>query len=159
MRASLIEVVPDHCTGCRLCEMSCSLRHERECSTAKSRIKILKHSEWDFDCPLLCMHCMEAPCIKSCASGALSRDEATGVVVVDKDACIGCGDCISACPLHALTLDEQKGTIFKCELCNGDPECVKWCSHGTLTLREVNIDSPDRKAFMDKASTYLQTAK
>lgn len=159
MKTNLIEVIPDNCRGCRLCEMACSFRHEKECSTTKSRIKVLKDSEWAFDCPLLCIQCAEAPCIKSCPSGALSRDEATGLVGVDAEACNGCGDCISACPIHASALDEEKGIIFKCELCGGDPECVKWCAHGTITLKEVDLDSPNRKAFMDRASKYLQVVR
>lgn len=157
MRANLIEVNPDNCRGCRLCEMVCSLHHEQECSTTKSRIRILKDSDWAFDCPLLCIQCIEAPCIESCSTGAIYRDGATGIVVVDDKACVGCRDCITACPLRALFLDEEKVIIFKCDLCAGDPECVKWCSNKALILKEVTIDSPDRKAFLDKASKYIQT--
>jgi anaerobic carbon-monoxide dehydrogenase iron sulfur subunit len=149
--AMLIEVHPDNCRGCRLCEMACSFRHEQECSTAKSRIRILKDSAWAFDCPLLCIHCAEAPCIVSCPSEALSRNGITGAVAVDAESCVGCGECITACPLHALYLNGETGTVFKCDLCGGDPECVKWCSHNALVWKEVNLDAPERKAYLDKA--------
>lgn len=158
MKVKLIEVNPDNCTGCERCEMACSFHHEQECSVTKSRIKVLKDNDkWTFDCPLLCIQCAEAPCIESCPMGALYRDETTGIVVVG-DVCTGCGECITACPLRALALDEEKSIIFKCDLCGGDPECVKWCDRGVLTLAEVDLDSPVRKAFMDKASKYLQIA-
>lgn len=157
MKVNLIEVLPDNCRGCRLCEMACSFKHEQECSTAKSRIRILKDSKWAFDVPLLCIHCAEAPCIETCAAGALARDEVTGAVVADALSCVGCGDCVSACPLQALFLDGDQGTVFKCDLCGGDPECVKWCSNEALIFKEVDLDSPERKAFLDKATHCLQT--
>ncbi len=156
MKVNLIEVHPDNCRGCRLCEMACSFHHEQECSTAKSRIRIMKDSEWSFDCPRLCIHCAEAPCMESCPTGAISRDGATGVVAVNAASCVGCGDCIAVCPLQALFLNGESGTVFKCDLCGGDPECVKWCSNDALVVKEVDLDSPERKAFLDKAAQYLQ---
>lgn len=155
---NLIEVIPENCTGCRLCEMACSFHHEQECSWTKSRIKILQGTEWAFDFPLLCIQCAEAPCIESCPMDALYRDEATGVVLLDAENCTGCEACIDACPLHALALDEGKAIVFKCDLCGGDPECVKWCTRGALILKEVEVDSPAREAYMDKARKCLQAA-
>ena len=158
MKMKLIEVHPENCVGCEICEMVCSFHHEQECSVTKSRVKVLHDSiRWAFDQPLLCIQCAESPCIESCSVGALSRDEATGVVVVDA-ICNGCGECIPACPLHALALDEKNGVVFKCDLCGGDPECVKWCNRGALTLEEVDLDSPARKAFVDESSKRLQIA-
>lgn len=155
MKVNLIEVLPENCAGCRLCEMVCSLRHEQECSTTKSRIKILQGKEWAFDFPLLCIQCAEAPCIKSCPNEALYRNEATGIVVVDA-ACSGCGECLTVCPVHALGLEEDKGIIFKCDQCGGDPECVKSCPREVLVLKEVDIDSTTRKSYLEKASNVLK---
>ena len=158
MKVKLIEVHPENCTGCERCGMVCSFHHEQESSITKSRIKVLHDTDrFAWDCPLLCTQCAEAPCIESCSVGALNRDESTGVVVVD-GICNGCGECITACPLHALALDEEKAVVFKCDLCGGDPECMKWCDREVLILKEVDLDSPARKAFMDKASKYLQIA-
>ena len=96
--------------------------------------------------------------MESCSTRAIHRDGATGVVVVNDKDCIGCGDCITACPLHALSMDVEKSTVFKCQLCGGDPECVKWCPNEALRLGVTEFDSSRRKAFLDKASKYLQTA-
>jgi anaerobic carbon-monoxide dehydrogenase iron sulfur subunit len=158
MKAKMIEVEPDKCRGCRLCEMACSFHHEKEFSAAKSRIRILKDDHWAFDCPLLCMQCVEAPCIETCSMEAIRRNEVTGVVVVDPHNCTGCGDCITACPLHALSLDEEKSTVFKCELCAGDPECVKWCPNGALIVNLTETDSSERKSFLDRATQYIRAA-
>ena len=169
MRVNLIEVHPENCVGCERCEMVCSFRHEGESSVAKSRIKVLHDPDrFDWDYPILCIQCAEAPCMESCPAGALHRAEVvgtmptlsvvSGTVVVDTNACTGCGNCITACPLHALSFDADKSVVFKCELCGGDPECVKWCDRGVLILREVDLDSPARKAFVDEGSKRLQVA-
>lgn len=158
MKAKLIEVHPENCTGCERCAMVCSFYFERESSVTKSRIKVLHDTDkFDWDSPILCIQCAEAPCIESCPVGALYRDESSGVVVID-DICIGCSECIDSCPLRALALDEEKEVVFKCNLCGGDPECVKWCDRGVLILKEVDLDSPARKAYMDKSSKRLRRA-
>lgn len=152
----LIEVTPDKCTGCRTCEMACSFHHEGECSTTKSRIRILKGKEWAFDFPRLCIQCGEAPCLESCPTGALARDNGSGAVLVDTKACNGCEACLTACPIRALTLDRDKNTVFKCDLCGGDPECVKWCTRDVLVFKELAPASRARKEYMEKASYCLQ---
>lgn len=139
MKAKSIEVIPENCTGCQLCVMACSFHHEKECSVTKSCIKILSDGEWAFDFPLLCLQCEEATCVESCPNEVLYKDEATGAVLVHTEDCVGCGICIEACPFHALALDEEKAVIFKCDLCGGDPECVKWCSKGALIYKEISL--------------------
>ena len=144
---NLIEVSLNNCVGCRLCEMVCSLVHEGECSTAKSRIRIFRDEEFGNNLISLCMQCGDY-CIQSCPVEALRRDEKTGAVLVDDELCIGCEACIEACPLGALFMDSKKDVVFKCDLCGGDPECVKFCSRKALTLKDVDPTSPDRKSFV-----------
>lgn len=155
MNTKLIEIVHDNCSGCRLCEMVCSLHHEQECSTAKSRIKIVKDEEFGNDAVLQCTQCAEAYCIESCALGALSRDGQTGAVLVDSGLCNGCEACVVACPLGAMFIDEDKGVVFKCDLCGGDPECVKNCYRKALTLKEDDIASSGRKSLMEATTGRL----
>ena len=158
MKLKLIEVYPENCTGCERCGMACSFHFERESSITKSRIRVLHDKDkFAWDLPILCIQCAEAPCIENCPVGALYRDESSVVVVVD-DICIGCDACIDACPLHALALDKEKGVVFKCNLCGGNPECVKWCDRGVLTLKEVDLDSPARKAYVEESFKRLQRA-
>lgn len=151
----LIEVNLDKCTGCRLCEMVCSLSHEPECSTAKSRIKIVKDQEFGNNLVQLCIQCYEAPCIESCPLEALYRNEESGVVLLDEATCNGCGICIEACPLGALFFDEERSTVLKCDLCEGDPKCVKVCSTGALIVKDEDIASPTRKSFVEETSKLL----
>jgi len=61
---------------------------------------------------------------------ALSIDEDTGAIIVDKEACTGCGNCIEACPGDVPTIHPTENYALICDLCGGDPECVKVCSEG-----------------------------
>lgn len=67
----------DHtlCTGCRMCELVCSLHHFGECNTQRSAIRVLTREKdgialW---LPLVCQHCEPALCIEACPTGALSE--------------------------------------------------------------------------------------
>ncbi len=77
--------------------------------------------------PHLCAQCNDYPCVDSCPVGALSTSADTKAVLVDREKCTGCGACIRACPgsVPFLHPGDEKATI--CDLCDGDPECVKVC--------------------------------
>ena len=152
----LLEVLPDKCSGCRLCEMVCSLAHEGECSTAKSRIKIFRDEEFGNNLISVCLQCADAYCVESCAYGALSRDDKTGVVLVDDELCNVCEIFITACPLGAISLNKEREIVFKCDLCGGDPECVKICSRGALVVKDIDPASADRKSFMTETAELLR---
>ncbi len=151
----LIEISHSTCVGCTLCEMVCSLSHEGECSTTKSRITIIRDEEFGNNLVSLCIQCADTYCIESCSYGALSRDPETGAVLVDENLCNACEACIVACPLGGISLDKDKDVVFKCDLCGGDPECVKFCSRGALTLIETDITAPERKSFMTETEKLL----
>ncbi len=155
MKVKLIEINQKICTACRLCEMVCSLHHEQECSTVKSRIKILRDEEIGNHLVLVCSQCAETYCVESCPTQALRKDEETGVVLVDDELCNGCEICLDACPLDALSSDRERNTVFKCDLCGGDPECVKICPREVLILKKVDAASPARKSFMDNTAKLL----
>jgi Fe-S-cluster-containing hydrogenase component 2 len=99
--------------------------------------------------PHLCAQCDDYPCVKSCPVEALSTDPETTAVIVNREKCIGCGKCITACPGHIPFLHpkDKKATI--CDFCGGDPECVKMCAeakYNALTLVHEE-QSVDRKLF------------
>ncbi len=151
----LIEILHNSCVGCRLCEMICSLVHEDECSTTKSRITIVRDEEFGNNLVSLCIQCAETYCVESCPLAALSRDPETGAVLVDEQLCNGCEVCIVACPLGAISYDKERAVVFKCDLGGGDPECVKFCSREALAFNDTNIDSAERKSFMAETEKLL----
>lgn len=119
---------PERCTGCRACELACSFFNDGVFSPSRSRIRVVRIDEEGVDVPVGCMQCANAPCMLVCPSPlAMYRDKKTGAVVINVDACIGCRSCMLICPFGAINFDSEKGFCYKCDLCGGDPECVKWC--------------------------------
>ena len=62
------------CTGCRLCELVCSVTHDGISNPARSRIKIVKWEDEGLYVPMICQQCEDAPCKNVCPVGAISRD-------------------------------------------------------------------------------------
>ena len=124
---------PEKCTGCHRCELWCSLRHEGVNNPSKARIHVIRR-EPRLDVPLVCQQC--GICIKSCPFESISYSGAAGAVVIDKQKCKNCGKCISSCPYGMITWAGEEKKVVKCDLCGGNPECVKHC-------REKAIDYID----------------
>lgn len=66
-----------------------------------------------------CMHCVDPSCVSACPVSAMRKDEKTGVVSHNKDACIGCRYCVAACPFGVprFTYERAIPQITKCQLC------------------------------------------
>ena len=126
-RNKIIIVNPLLCTGCLECELVCSVCKTGRSNPADSRIKIAKNVEEDICLPITCRHCDPAPCGEICPTGAISRSSQTGAVLINYDRCIGCKMCLIACPFGAIFVDSSEGKVMKCDLCGGDPQCVKFC--------------------------------
>lgn len=138
----VIMIDPDKCMGCRSCENICALYHENEVGTSLARIHVLKDwrepgssIEAEF-VPMTCRQCPNPMCALSCPVDAITVDAKTGARVVDQDKCIGCEICLGACPFDPPRIQANR-TIkkaFKCDLCGGEPMCVKVCPASALTL-------------------------
>ena len=69
-----------------------------------------------FFVPKLCNHCANPPCVQVCPVGATFSTK-DGVVLVDKERCVGCRYCIQACPYGARYLHPVTRTADKCTFC------------------------------------------
>jgi len=114
--------------------MVCSLRKTGGFGAAGSAITVEAIEEKGLFFPVFCHQCQNAPCVHICPSGALNLNLEAGLVTYDEKRCIGCKMCLSACPLGALKVmpSRSQGPLIKCDLCQGDPQCVKWCATGAL---------------------------
>ncbi|MCJ7648556.1 MAG: 4Fe-4S dicluster domain-containing protein [Candidatus Lokiarchaeota archaeon] len=153
----VISIELNKCTGCGLCEMACSLSHEGECSRNLSRIKVIKLEESGVSMPVLCVHCIEAPCVIVCPTRAINRDPKTAATIVDHDLCIGCRACMTACPFGALSFDNKRDRIVRCDLCDGEPECVKYCEPKAIDFIEIKKEgSIKRRSLIESFSMALK---
>ena len=138
-----IRVDAEKCSGCRLCEMVCSFHHEGRFSPRLSRVLVIKEDKYGLDYPVFCHQCDPCPSIATCSIGALTRTE-LGVIHVDGDACTGCGVCVEACTFDVIRLNGSQKPLI-CDLCGGEPICVKKCPTGALAFVdfEGEVDHPE----------------
>ncbi len=134
------------CSGCRRCEIVCSLHHEGRIWPEASRIRVFMLVP-GVEIPHLCAQCNDYPCVPACPVEALSVDDDTLAVLVDKEKCTGCGECIKACPGNIPFLHPEDNKAVICDLCGGDPECVKVCQEArfdALVLIRQNKEAAKR---------------
>jgi carbon-monoxide dehydrogenase iron sulfur subunit len=125
------------CSGCRACEVTCVARHEGRFGTATARIRVTKSEPQGVDHPHVCRLCSRPPCVAACPTEALYKDEGTGAVLLRPDDCHGCSVCIDACPFGMVALRPETGLALICDLCEGDPACVKRCATGAIVYAEA----------------------
>ncbi|NIS78915.1 MAG: 4Fe-4S dicluster domain-containing protein [Anaerolineales bacterium] len=132
-------LIVDHekCTGCLLCELACSVKHTGQNNPSHSRIHVLKWPMQGFELPMVCLQCENAPCVAACPKAALYRDPHMYRVTWNPNACIGCKMCVMVCPFGAIGVDGNTQQVIKCDLCDGDPICVRFCVPGALQFRTV----------------------
>jgi formate dehydrogenase iron-sulfur subunit len=91
----------------------------------------------------VCKHCEDAPCVRSCPTGALVYNE-FGDVYLQADICNGCGYCVSACPFGVLDRSKEDGHAQKCTLCYDrqkdglTPACAKSCPTASIQFGPVD---------------------
>jgi len=100
------------CMGCHACEVAC--KQEHELGVGPRLVRVMEKG-CDF-IPVYCHHCANAPCKKACPADAISRTS-QGLVLIDNNLCIGCKECVEACPFGAMQFEEEKGLAVKCDLC------------------------------------------
>jgi len=85
------------------------------------------------------MQCVSPACLHICPSGAITLEEATGAKIIEHAKCIGCRMCMLACPFGAVTVDPITKKVIKCDLCEGDPACAKFCPTGAIEYLTADV--------------------
>ena len=149
----------DTCVGCHACVISCKEWNtsnygaplsdldaygENPTGTFLNRVHTYELENGSAESqvvhfPKSCLHCDDAPCVTVCPTGASYKRSEDGIVLVNEDACIGCGLCAWACPYGAREMDADAGVMKKCTLCvdriynenipevDREPACVRAC--------------------------------
>jgi anaerobic carbon-monoxide dehydrogenase iron sulfur subunit len=127
MQGKVLMIDHEKCTGCRQCEMVCSVFHNGASNPSRSRIKVVKWEHVGFYLPMTCQNCEKPFCVEVCPTKACHKDLENQRVMIDRDKCIGCKTCIVACPFGAPLYDKVERISIKCDYCDGDPQCVRFC--------------------------------
>ncbi len=152
----------DRCVGCHACAVACRAEWKVPVEEGYRRNWVKRigpvatpHGLSYTFYPGLCNHCDHPVCVDVCPVDpeertfksfkdgrtkkmtikATYKEPFTGIVLIDKERCIGCGACVEACPYHARYLDEtlDEPKADKCTFCferisRGEvPACVKTC--------------------------------
>jgi DMSO reductase iron-sulfur subunit len=138
------------CTGCNACQIACSIENEVLLPLNWRKVLSFNNQKYPeipvFHLSLACNHCLDAPCLTFCPALAISKDENTGAVLINEQACIGCKYCSWVCPYDAPIFNLNKGTMEKCTFCihrleeNLEPACVTLCPTSALQISDHPAD-------------------
>lgn len=162
----VIGVHMDRCTGCKTCELYCGaergseaktlLKAVRESPSPQPRVRVEGNHDVSF--PLQCRHCSQAPCLDACLTGALVRDEKSGLVILRENLCIGCWTCTAFCPYGVIALSPERGIAIKCDRClyMENPVCVDVCP--TKALEVIDLSEVEALLSEKRRKTVQATA-
>lgn len=125
------------CVGCHACAVACKEAHGTPPGITRSHVKREFEGEYPdatmHIVPMLCMHCENPPCVEACPTEGATYKREDGIVVVDKEKCIGCKYCMMACPYGVRSWSPSEHVVEKCTLCGQltsvgeEPKCVAAC--------------------------------
>jgi Fe-S-cluster-containing dehydrogenase component len=124
-------VEEDRCIGCQACIVACKLEHDlpphpehppRADPKGPEPIRVLQADLGDGEEEthprfrlIVCLHCLDAPCIPACPLSAIYKDFETGITLIHEQECTGCQLCFRACAWGAPQIHE--GRLLLCDLC------------------------------------------
>lgn len=133
------------CIGCRACVQACE-----ECDTHRGRSMIHLEAIDERDsvqtAPQVCMHCKDPICARVCPADAIKQTPDGVTQSALKPRCIGCSNCVLACPFGVPNYYGGIDQMMKCDYCydrtsaGKRPMCATVCPSQALaftTLEEI----------------------
>ncbi len=153
------------CTQCYGCEVACKDWRDAELGVRWRRVYALWSGRFPevklASASVACMHCAEPACEKVCPVSAIKKRAEDGIVVVDRDKCIGCKACSKECPFGAPQFGAD-GKMQKCDLCMNQvalgketPPCVDTCP--TKALQVAKMEAKEKIAAEKEIQKLIGT--
>ena len=128
---------PSRCIGCNACVQACA-----ECDThpgvSMIHLEQVQRADTVQTTPIICMHCDEPACAMVCPADAIKKTPDGVVQSSLKPRCIGCTNCVFACPFGVPKYDVEVDQMMKCDMCYDrtsiglKPMCATVCPSGAL---------------------------
>ena len=129
-----------------MCERQCIMSHydlkmtDVKLNDPLQRARCKTYRQPELKAAVHCKQCENPSCMAACPVGAIhKRDDK--LIFIDENSCIGCRECVLACPFGAVRMApvaDGRVMATKCDLCvdtkAGTPACVKGCPKKALTL-------------------------
>jgi Fe-S-cluster-containing dehydrogenase component len=136
------------CIGCQACLHACS-----ECDTHRGRslihLETIQRRDSVQTAPQVCMHCEDPICARVCPADAIKQTPDGVVQSSLKPRCIGCSNCVIACPFGVPKYFADIDQMMKCDLCydrtsaGKKPMCATVCPSEAITF--APIDEVERR--------------
>lgn len=176
----------DKCVGCHTCEIACKAENLTPVGDFRCRLVKVEtgRSPYETWLRLSCVHCDKPSCREVCPAGAISKGSG-GLVMIDKEACYGCGKCVEACPYNAVirasgkryfdlpTAYEEAGAPHqvhpkfkadKCTFCahllaqGKEPKCVSACISDALFFGDLDDPNSTVSKLWKEATPLLNSS-
>ncbi len=182
----------DKCVGCHACAIACKAEWGVPVADGRNWVKRLgpartPHGLSSTYYPGLCNHCDEPACVPVCPADlenrtfkdkltgatktmevpATFKDPFTGIVLIDKDRCLGCGACADACPYGARYVNPdlgEDGKADKCTFCiervdeGLEPACVQTCMTGARIFGRLDDPKSEVAKYVKKGAARIESA-